>query len=219
MKILTWNVERGKRGAAALEEIIRRYNADIIILTETTKAINPGLPESVATTELYNGYDGIDYKAGENRITIWSNYKIDRVVQTYDDYTSICAEIDTSIGKLTVYGTIIGVFGGNGRASERYKSDLQHTIDDVLELTEPLCIAGDLNTTFSGWTYPSHEGRNALKDLFGQKEMVCLTAEIENNVNHIAMSRSFIEGKNISIETWNHDKKLSDHIGICVTID
>lgn len=219
MKILTWNLERGIRGAAVLAETIRIYNADIIILTETTKAIDPGSPQSVATAELCKGYDGIDYKAGENRTTIWSAYKIEKVLQTYDGYTSVCAIIDTPLGKLNTYCTIIGVFGGNGKASERYKSDLRNTIDDVMKLPQPLCIAGDLNTTFSGWTYPSHEGRNALKDLFEQKEMVCLTAEIENCVNHVVISRSFIEGKNISIETWNHDKKLSDHIGIYVTIN
>ncbi|MCR5860957.1 endonuclease/exonuclease/phosphatase family protein [Flavobacterium sp. J372] len=218
MKILAWNVERGKRGAAVLAETTRQYNADIIILTETTKDIDPGLPESIATTELYKGYDGIDYKAGENRTTIWSKYKIDRMVQTYDDYTSICVEVGTPFGKLTVYGIIIGVFGGNGKASERYKSDLRNT-DDVMKLPEQLCIAGDLNTTFSGWTYPSSEGRNALNELFKQKNLVCLTCEIENSVNHIALSKSFIEGRNISIETWNHDKKLSDHIGVCVTIN
>lgn len=219
MKILTWNVERGRSGHEILSAVINSYNADIVVLTETDKNIVPDLPESAATVELPKGYDGINYKAGENRTTIWSKYGIEKTIQTYDDFTSTSAVVYTPLRKLTAYGTIIGVFGGNGKASARYKSDLQNTVDDVKRLSEPLCIAGDLNTTFSGWTYPSHDGQNALKELFERKNMVCLTAEIENSVNHIAISRSFTEGKNISIETWNHDKKLSDHIGICVTID
>lgn len=219
MKILTWNVERGKRGNEVLSAVINSYNADIVILTETSKGIIPDLPESAATKELHKGYDGIDYKDDENRVTIWSKYKIEKILKTYDNFTSVCAEIDTPLGRLNIYGTIIGVFGGNGKASERYKSDLRHSINDVTELPEPLCIAGDLNTTFAGWTYPSHESRNTLKDLFEARSLVCLTGEIENNVNHIAISSSFIGERNISIETWNHDKKLSDHIGICVTID
>jgi endonuclease/exonuclease/phosphatase family metal-dependent hydrolase len=46
-----------------------------------------------------------------------------------------------------------------------------------------------------------------------------LTCNIKDNVDHVIISKSFIENKKLKIETWNLDKKLSDHIGICLTIE
>lgn len=40
--------------------------------------------------------------------------------------------------------------------------------------------------------------------------------EITDNVDHIVLSHNFMKSKKINIETWNLDKKLSDHIGICI---
>ena len=219
MKILTWNIERPKSENQLIIDKLAEFNADIIILTETNYAIKIGEDfKFVATETLESGFDGVKYETGENRTTIWTKYRIVNQKKTFDNYTSVCAEIETPKGLLNVYGTIIGVFGGIG---ERFKNDLEKQLLDFENLSKEklICIAGDLNVTFSGRVYPSHDAKNKLNSAFEQLKLKNLTSEIENNVDHIVISKSLVENRNVKIETWNHDKKLSDHIGICVTIE
>ena len=219
MKILTWNLERPKIANQLILDKLTEYNADILILTETNTIINPGKDySSIATATLAKGHDGIAYQIGENRTTIWTKYKIGVKHNTYDNYTSVCAQLETPQSSLNVYATIIGVFGGIG---ERFKSDLENQLLDfeILSREKAFCIIGDLNVTFSGRAYPSHQARNKLKAAFEKLNLINLTAEIENNVDHIVLSKDFIKNKIVKIETWNHDKLLSDHIGICLTIE
>lgn len=218
MKILTWNIERMKKDSDKILSSLNHFDADIFILTETNFAVNPGATYNcIATKELFSHYDGVDYKIGENRTTIWSKYPIAISKETYDDYTSVCADIETEFGILKVYGTIIGVFGGIG---ERFKSDLAGCLSDFkkLDKNESICIAGDLNTFLSGYAYPSHDARQSLLNAFNDLDLKCITEGLQENVDQIALSSHFIADRNIQIETWNHDKKLSDHIGICLTI-
>lgn len=218
MKILTWNIERVKKGADKILLSLSQFDADILILTETNSAINPGnLYHSFPTKELPPHHDGINYESGENRTTIWSKYPIVSLAETYDNYTCVCADVETEFGILKIYGTIIGVFGGIG---ERFKNDLSGSLSDFkkFDKNQSLCIAGDLNTFLSGYAYPSHSARQCLVEVFNQLDLKCFTADLENNVDHIALSNHFTNDKNVAIEIWNHDKKLSDHIGICLTI-
>ena len=53
---------------------------------------------------------------------------------------------------------------------------------------------------------------------FEKLNLKCFTSEIIDNVDHIAISKSYIENRKINIEIWNEDKVLSDHIGICITL-
>ncbi len=219
MKILTWNIERPKKANQLILDKLAEYNADIVVLTETNSIINPGKEYISITSEtLTKGNDGINYHAGENRTTIWTKYRVGMHHKTYDKYTSVCTQIETPEGSLDVYATIIGVFGGIG---ERFKSDLENQLLDfeILSSGKPLCIIGDLNVTFSGRVYPSHDARNKLNTAFEKLKLTNLTANIENNVDHIVLSNDFIQNKKVIIETWNHDKRLSDHIGICLAIE
>lgn len=45
-----------------------------------------------------------------------------------------------------------------------------------------------------------------------------LTIEISENVDNIVISKEFLRSKKTKIEVFNQDKKLSDHIWICITI-
>ena len=218
MKILTWNVERFKSHKIEIKELIESFNADIIVLTETSSEIDLNNNYNcVATVELPSNHDGIVYKANENRTTIWTKYEVINQTETFDNYTSICAQIKTEFGNLNIYATIIGVFGGKG---ERFKNDLKQHLDDFkkFNINEINCIIGDLNTTFSGFTYPSHYAKNTLNGTFENLKMKNLTAEIPNNVDHIILSENILENKIIETQIWNLDKKLSDHIGICLSI-
>ena len=220
MKILTWNVERLKKlKNQNLIDIIISFDADILVLTETSSKLDFSKNyKCISTEKLVQNYDGIDYKEEENRTTIWTKYEIVKQNKTFDNFTSISSEIKTEFGVLNIYATIIGVFGGKG---ERFKNDLKQHLDDFqkFNINEMNCIIGDLNTTFSGYTYPSHQAKNILNDAFQNLKMKNLTSEIENNVDHIIISEKFLENRKIETKIWNLDKKLSDHIGICITIN
>ena len=219
MKILTWNVQRlekneNKKILAKLYE----FGADIIVLTETSSILNLNKHyKSISTETLTENYDNVNYKVGENRTTIWTKYKFVNHLKTNDNYTSVCSEIETEFGILKVYGTIIGIFGGIGK---RFESDLKGQLNDFekFDATKSNCIIGDLNVFFSGYAYPSHYARNVLNETFKKLKMENLTSEVVENVDHIIISKEFIKNKKTEIETWNIDKKLSDHIGICLTI-
>ena len=216
MKILTWNLERlTKNKNQLILAKLNEFDADILILTETSSKINLGESySSISTKLLPENYDGIDYKNGENRVTIWTKYKIKAHHKTCDEFTNVCAEIETPLGLLTLYATIIGVFGGKG---ERFKNDLKNQINDFekLLINKQVCIAGDFNVMFSGYAYPSHLARQTLNDVFDKLELTNTTKDIKDNVDHIVVSKNFLMGEPL---TWNEDKKLSDHIGICISI-
>ena len=219
MKILTWNLERPKKSNPLILQKLKDLDADILILTETNIAINPGsLYSSVSTEILESDFEGINYSSGENRTSIWSKYKIRDQFKTYDNFTSVCVEVEVADKILNVYGTIMGVFGGKG---ECFKRDLESQLLDFEKFSagKLFCICGDFNVMFSGFAYPSHEARNKLNSLFEKLDLINLTSEIENNVDHIVISKNFISEKKIKIETWNENKNLSDHIGVCVTIE
>lgn len=218
MKILTWNTERISKDIGKIQDAINQFNADIIILTETSSILSSKPNYNiVASLSLPEDFDGIKYKKGENRTSIWTKYKIVKEITTYDSYTNVNAVLETDFGLVTVYGTIVGVFGGIGK---RFETDLSGTLNDLdkLDSEKAICIAGDLNTYFSGYAYPSHKARTIFNDTFKKMGLINLTAEIKDNVDHIVISQHFIEDRKIEIETFNNDKSLSDHIGICITL-
>ena len=45
-----------------------------------------------------------------------------------------------------------------------------------------------------------------------------LTASIPQNIYHFILSMSYLDEQDVQIQTWNTDKKLSDHIGVCIEI-
>ncbi|MEY4875575.1 MAG: hypothetical protein RL708_724 [Bacteroidota bacterium] len=223
MKIATWNVERLiKNKNQSVLDCLKIVDADILILTETSSVINPKNNYSaMAADELINdanvekGY----YKAGENRTTIWSKFPFTTQLKTYDNFTAVCNEIQTPLGKLIVYGTVIGI---HGNRRESFKVDLEKQMTDWKTICEKgsICIAGDFNISFSDNYYFTNEGREKLNSFFSQNELINTTEKIPQNIDHIVISKSFLENKNYKVlPTWNDDKKLSDHIGVCIEIN
>ncbi|KAF2518919.1 endonuclease/exonuclease/phosphatase family protein [Flavobacterium salilacus subsp. salilacus] len=218
MKIVTWNTERVSKDADKIQDAINQFDADIIVLTETCSILNAMTNYNiVASSTLPEYFDVIKYKKGENRTSIWTKYNIVKEITTYDNYTNVSAVLETDLGLLIVYGTIVGVFGGIGK---RFETDLSGTLNDLnkLDSEKAICIAGDLNTYFSGYAYPSHKARAIFNDAFKKMGLINLTAEVKDNVDHIVISQLFLKDRKIEIETFNNDKSLSDHIGICITI-
>ena len=221
MKIATWNIERPNIATKSRNQkilsLLQELDADILILTETNSIIDLGSSYSTfATHPLYLSNEPY-YKEGENRTTIWTKYPAKNHFKTFDTFTSICTYLQTPFGDLSIYGTIIGIYG-NRRAN--FKTDLDLQIADWKRISASgnMCIAGDFNISFGDNYYYTQEGRDKINVLFEELNITNLTASIPQNIDHIAISDSYMQGLQYKTAIWNDDKKLSDHIGICVSM-
>lgn len=222
MKIINWNVGRpGKTKSKLILEKLDEINGDIVILTETNSGIIPkGNTNLVSTNYQPYDFDGelcVPYKPGENRSSVWTKYPVTKTYATYDQFTSVCADILTPFGSLTLYATIIGVFNG---LRPRFHHDITHQLSDfeIIFPGKQVALIGDFNTSFSGRVYPGNIAREKLNQLVEKYNLTNLTGSVPNAVDHIVISNEFVKEKTISLEIWNTDKKLSDHIGFAVTL-
>jgi hypothetical protein len=225
LKIATWNLERPRpssyvKNPQIIEEL-RRIGADILVLTETSSVIDLGseYSHSLASVPLpVSQYSG----AGENRTTIWSKSSIKKL-KTYDSSVSVCGGIQTEYGNLAVYGTVIGIQGN------REKSFLPHLEKQIADWerigkSSDICIAGDFNISFCDPYYYTKTGRALISESFAKLQIKNLTAEITENIDHIAISDAFVKNAKCKNYEWNKEKKLrvprlSDHKGVCISLE
>ena len=221
MKIATWNVERPKAKVNSkntnILKIIKELDADILVLTETNSFIDAGEGfEGFATTPSLpdETFIGLNYfSTGENRVTIWSTYPFIKQYPTFNANISICIEFTD----LIVYGTIIGTLGNRNKS---FIPDLKSQIVDwgkIILMGKPVCIIGDFNISFSDNYYYTKEGRGLITDFINTNDLMNVTEYVPQNIDHIVLSKSFPKLNERSITTWNFDKKLSDHLGVCVS--
>lgn len=218
MKIATWNLERlSKRKNLEISQILNKLDADILILTETGSEIQLENYNCVPSENLPANFEGISYKHGENRVSIWTKFKVVKNYKTFDSYTAVCCDLKTHFRILTVYGSIIGVFGNK---QPRFDHDLSGHLSDFQEIFsgKNVLFGGDFNVTFSGRVWPSKKARQILTDTFKNSGLINITEHIPNNVDHLVLSKDFIGDKSMEIYTWNENKKLSDHVGHLLTL-
>lgn len=218
MRIATWNIERLiKRKNEPVLDKLADINADILVLTEANSIIQLDNYTCISTDPLPAYFDNIKYNVGENRVSILTKYKTTTRHTTFDSYTTVCTDIETPFGLLTVYGSIIGVLANR---QPRFDNDLNGQLKDFGKIFpgRQVCFAGDLNVTFSGRPYPSNKARQTLLSAFGKFGLTNTTENIADTVDHIVLSNDFLENKRLEIETWNEDKKLSDHVGHVLTL-
>lgn len=74
MRIATWNVERlsPQKRLPSIMEQLRRVNADILVLTETDRRIQPDYEYAYHTPLLAENVDGDSYRSTENRVSIFT---------------------------------------------------------------------------------------------------------------------------------------------------
>jgi len=217
MKIATWNLERPKKTGPRLQQQIKclkEIDADILILTESNEAVFLGDDYNYFNTDIL---EESFYKEGERRTSIYSKYPLISNNTTFRADTSICTKLKTDFGNLIVYGTVIGI---NGNRRKNFDTDLVKQLEDFEKISanENICIGGDLNMSFGDNYYFTENGRKKLNDSFEKLKLKNLTAGISENIDHIIISDAFMKGKSVQILEWNREKKLSDHIGVCVTI-
>ena len=63
-----------------------------------------------------------------------------------------------------------------------------------------------------------NNGRNELNNLFSECDLILLTRDKTECIDHIAISENFTTNQETEIGEWNLDKKLSDHKGIYVEL-
>jgi endonuclease/exonuclease/phosphatase family metal-dependent hydrolase len=214
-----------------ITEVIREIDADVWILTETNASIVPSstrFPKAGYVSLASIPTKALFHKLGESCTAIWSRYGIKQVIKTFEIDTAVCAEVDTPLGLMLIYGTILTYANDKGpnnksrKWEEHRKTIADHKTDWTRIAAEfpshSMCVAGDLNISFADNYYSTETNRNDLLAIFKAFNMVNLTAEVKQNIDHIVVSQPLIKDCTVSITTWNEDKQLSDHIGICVEI-
>lgn len=101
MKIATWNVERlrHKKQLDQIQGLCDGIHADILVLTETDKRLHPDYAFCCETTSLM-GDKTIPYAVTENRVSLYTNYPVVRLHQTYECFI---------LGKHTARNGVAGI--------------------------------------------------------------------------------------------------------------
>jgi exonuclease III len=228
MRIATWNLGHAAKKFWPIKLQINQINQiapDIIVITETCEEVD--LSKSgykVALPSKKNEY-------GKYWTGIWSKHQIISQPTTYDPETAVCAIIDSPIGKIMVYGTIIPYMNFKGSKGdsppwyEHYKAIEDHGNDwEKLRLETgdklPLFVAGDFNQTRdnSCRTYGTKFGRDLLSKKLCRNRLNCLTTEnfgltgklnadpltgrTRNNIDHICMTE--MANKVRKVGAWDH---------------
>jgi exonuclease III len=233
-KISTWNIDRPnattKKTGLVIEKI-REVNSDILVLTETSSAVDLSsiYPYSIST-------EPYERTPTEQWVTIWSKWPIREQLKTVDNKRTVCGIVETPFGKIILYGTIIpyhmaGVSGVrygnlNYKTWEYHEKDLYAQSANWLELRKnnenlPLIVAGDFNQTrFNGIGYGTKKVREILTEILKELELNCVTeidfsknyltedpkkGKVRNNIDHICVSNSLINKlKSYNVGAWNH---------------
>jgi hypothetical protein len=243
-KISTWNIERPspntRKTGLAIKKILEE-NSDIIILTETSNAVDlSSVYPYLISTKSY------ERTPTEQWVTIWSKWQIIEQLKTVDDKRTVCGIIQTPFGKVILYGTIIpyhmaGVSGIrygnlNYKTWEYHEKDLYNQSKNWSELKND---NQELPARYNGIGYGTKKVREILTQILQELEMTCITeidfsknylttdpikGKTRNNIDHICVSNSLIDKfKDYNVGAWNHftenGQYMSDHNGIFFEFD
>lgn len=251
-KIANWNLERPKskteKTKLAIEKI-QEVNADIIVLTETSKSVDLSeiYPFQISTLSY-------ERTPNEHWVTIWSKWEVVKQIETFDNFRTVSGIIKAPFGNISVFGTIIpyhqaGVSGIrygnlNYKIWEYHEKDLYEQSENWEKLLEteqlPLFVIGDFNQSrFNNQGYGTPKVRQILTDLLTKLDLKCVTeidfsekyltedpkkGKIRNNIDHICVSNNLLnQMKTYEVGAWNHfteqGKFMSDHNGVYIEFE
>lgn len=234
-RIANWNVERPKKGTdktlLAINKI-QEVNADILVLTETSKAIDLGLDYKAIVATPF------DKTPDEHWVTIWSKWKVLETIPTFAPKRTACCLIESPFGQLIVYGTIIpyhmaGVkenrYEQTGyKAWEFHEEDISNQSGDWQKIKSlypnaNLLVIGDFNQTRDNLPrgYGTTNGRKLLSEELEKNKLTCLTevdfeetqqltpdpkkGKVRRNIDHICISNQLLNKfENLEISAWDH---------------
>ncbi len=181
--------------------------------------------------------------AGEVWTAVWSRFPIVRDFEVSDPNRSVCVEVETPIGGLVVYGTVLPWLGDKRfeplRGAAALASELAKQASDWRRIRAEsshcgFCVAGDFNQDLSETHYyGSAAGRVALRKTLQDNGLVCLTAggldrihELTEGrcsaIDHICLGESWAPRFRGSSSVWplecERTRSLSDHFGVWVEL-
>jgi exonuclease III len=230
MKIATLNIDWVRKvSKESFEKFLGKQDFDFLILTEAInlelaqfdyKYLSEQIPENIE----YENLNYTSYLKGEKayRTIIYSKYSKRNVneFQLNDKKTSLAIEFDTEFGALVIYSTIIGTWFNKLPFA---KKELENCIEDcerIYQLNSNIVIVGDLNTSFleSEKCYSINSATTeALKTLFENLNLVNVTKDIKQNIDHIVIPKRFESSFKESNEFVAKDY-LRDHKGVFITL-
>lgn len=195
LRIATWNIKRPETCldiSDQAREMMEKINADIWILTQGNRSLNPG-PGYVC---VYSDPMAYGSAASDYCSAIWSRYPIKWTLPVAQPDLAICAEIDSPLGSLVVYGTALPAQTRTSQtpqthpylALEQQRNDWASWGADL-----PLCVAGDFSEVLHP-EYDDHEkGRELLQHAWQDSQLTCVTAmeALEYSMAHICISQSW----------------------------
>ena len=233
MKIATLNIDwaqtyKTNNRINAIQDAISLLDADIIVLTE---AIMLDLPNyrhfykttTISTSEEYEDLNYSKYLKGHSahRVIIYSKYQSSQNHSVRDEATSICQTFDTTIGRITLYCTIIGTWFT--KKPVYAQKELDNCLFDCLNIAKEVdhfFLLGDFNTTFG----ESKNQIQVLKSARQELERLCKTCDLSlktdvaGNINHIFVSNSVFQTHSLIDRKIIPKDGLSDHSGILINI-
>ena len=213
---------------------MERVNADIWVLTETHDDLRPTAPGSWSSISSDNRPQVTrDVKVGSRWVTIWTRLPIKRVRPSYDPVRTAAGIVNTPIGNLLVFGTVLPWYQDSDRSVAReiveQSEDWGRMLDTRNNLS--LCVAGDLNVNLGGpHYYGANEGKDAVCRTFRECDLLTLTNFKKTGpaqygefglIDHIAISESFAELVGVP-DIWQREnyrgEVMSDHCGVSVEL-
>lgn len=217
MKIASWNLARPRKGSDKINAILAtlsEWDADILVLTETIIPLDLSKQyQSFHTTKPLASY----YRADERQVSIYTRYDYYEEIATYRSDTAICVHLDTPLGPIAVYGTLIGTEDNTPGLS---LPDLEKQIQDFEKISREtnLCICASLLNPLSEDTAFAEKRKRMLSQTFTKNHLQNLTAGIPENSSPILLSKSVENNYKVRTEKWNVSKTMSDHLGVGVSL-
>lgn len=240
MLFLNWNVERPQIGCSKSERKINRvlsFAPAFFVLTETNTTLDFGSHYQTQFTEPSHRKPGpCEAVAGIYFDT--RQFELVDQKETSDPTEAVCVLLNSQIGKILLYASIIPYHGYRGKdgnspfwsehrqAIEWHKSDWTKLAKET-EMDHML-VAGDYNQHRDGvGKYGSKAIRNQLSEAFSDANLTCITEQdfkatglSRRSVDHVALSQK-LASQILDVKAFegkDQQGTLSDHNGITVEI-
>lgn len=228
MKIAILNIDWArKKGTSKTSEFLDQFDFDFLILTEAVDLDLKNFPYKYLCTQIpeniiYENLNYTEYLKGKKafRTILYSKISHSKRYQVTDDKTNLALEFETEFGNIIFYCTIIGTWFNRKPFVD---NELQNTIQDCNRLhsiNRNLFIAGDFNTSFKTSEEKfsiNSETTKTLIDFFEDLNLINATKEIDENIDHIVIPKTFMN-KLITSEAFVDKNILSDHKGIYISM-
>jgi exonuclease III len=241
MRIVNWNVERpalkSSKNAARVRYLLG-LNPDVVVLTETSQAVDLGPAFSGFFTEPSPRKP----REGEAVAAIWirkDKFRFVQTIDTTDPREAVCVDLDSVWGPFLIYGSIIPYHGWKGpnKRSERWEEHeraIRWHASDWKRLRDHypshrMIAAGDYNQHRDGvGRYGTRSVRDLLSAALNEADLSCVTEQDfvatgtlrRRNIDHVCLSSDLVAAVE-RVDGWNAvvgGERLSDHNGIIVDL-